>query len=88
MTAGRCINCTLIVIIVIQHSLFDNFDVHVVVSIVANSHAKVHRHCVECPLFEDVNSRNRAQRYVHIGSIHLGIVGEVHSENDFLITLL
>lgn len=58
------------------------------VSIVANGHTEVHGDCVECPLFDDVHSRNRAQRYVHISSIQLRIVGEEYSENDFITALL
>lgn len=41
MSAVYCINKTLIIITVTQHSLFDNFDIHIVVSIVANCHTKV-----------------------------------------------
>lgn len=88
MPYSHCIDWTLITITVTQHSLFDNFDVHIMVSIVANCHAKVHGDCVECPLFEDVHSRYRAQRYVHVGSIHLRTFGEEYSENDFITILL
>lgn len=88
MPAGHCINRALIIITVTQHSLFDNFDVHVVVSIITNCHAKVHGHCVECPLFKDVHSNYRAQRYVHIGSVHLKTVGEEFSGNDVPTALL
>lgn len=51
--------------------VFDNFDVHMVVSIITNCHTKVHGHCVECPPFEDVHTRSGAYWYVHFGSIHL-----------------
>lgn len=41
------------------------------ISIVANCHTKVHGHCVECPLLKDIHSSNRAQWYVHFGSVDL-----------------
>lgn len=72
------------IFIVTQHSLFDNFDVHVVVSVIANCHTKVHRHCIVFPLFQDVHSRNRTMWYVHFSSIHLRIVGEGHFKHYFL----
>lgn len=53
------------------NSLAGNFDVHVVVAIIAHSHPKICHHCVECPLLENRQPLCWVGRQVYRGPIHL-----------------
>lgn len=51
--------------------LFDNFDVHEVVPVVANGDAKVHENCVVFTRLEHGNASGRTHRQVDIDTIQL-----------------
>lgn len=53
------------------YSLLDNFNVHIVVSVVTCGYSKIQGHCVVLARHKNINTTDRTQRNVHIGSIDL-----------------
>ena len=65
------------------HSLFDHFDVQEVVSIISDSHTKVHGHGVMLSWLEHRNTSTwKSQRDVDVGAVHLFVKSRCGKHRD------